>query len=492
MCSVLWSQAIAHHALQFSSTPAQHRAHGLLSQNRATLPGTTYSNLRLSQTNKLIRNAASVRFASTTPLPAPTLVTNASSTTTTDGANSAATGIPTASASEVSSNITSSLDSATDFTSESLYDIPEHIGYLHELGLQFGIGPTSLMQWIIEHIHIYAGTPWWVSISLAAIAMRAVLFKAYIGAADNAARMQTIMPITQPLTTKMQEANRAGNTDLVMQLRAEMQMISSRAGVKLWKGFVPMLQVFAGFGTFRLLKAMSAIPVPGLETGGFLWIYNLSVPDPFLVLPIATAAVLHTLLRKGGEMGSMNLSPEMTKALMWGFPALSLLCTWWLPASVQISFFVSGLLSMGQATLFRKDWFRNYFNMIPLPAKKTPNAPGAPKFRGDLKIAAPFNPVLSQSQLNSRFQDAGAAAEKKAGVIGEITGAFSGVVEKGREKLRDNSETSQAKRQIQDKKAYELKRREEIRLARKEEIRLENLATKARRAKRAKLASKEK
>merc|ERR1711977_816564 len=58
---------------QFSSTPAQHRAHGLLSKNRASLPGTSYTALRLSQTNTLIRNAASIRFASTTPLPASTV-----------------------------------------------------------------------------------------------------------------------------------------------------------------------------------------------------------------------------------------------------------------------------------------------------------------------------------------------------------------------------------------------------------------------------------
>lgn len=272
----------------------QHRAHGLLSKNRASLPGTSYTALRFSQTNTLIRNAASIRFASTTPLPASTVASNAS---TTEAASSAAASTPTQYASEVPSNFSSSLDSATEFSSESLYNIPEHIGYLHELGLDYGWGPTSVMQWIIEHIHVYAGTPWWVSISLAAIAMRAVLFKPYVDAAENAARMQTIMPITKPLSNKMQEAAKAGDNALVMQIRGEIQMITKRAGVKLWKGAVPMVQVFAGYGTFVLLRAMSNIPVPGLETGGFLWIHNLTVPDPFLVLPIATSAVLHWVLR---------------------------------------------------------------------------------------------------------------------------------------------------------------------------------------------------
>ena len=281
-------------AIQFSSTPAQHRAHGLLSKNRASLPGTSYTALRFSQTNTLIRNAASIRFASTTPLPASTVASNAS---TSEAASSAAASTPPQFASEIPSNFSSSLDSATEFSSESLYNIPEHIGYLHELGLDYGWGPTSVMQWIIEHIHVYAGTPWWVSISLAAIAMRAVLFKPYVDAAENAARMQTIMPITKPLSNKMQEAAKAGDNALVMQIRGEIQMITRRAGVKLWKGAVPMVQVFAGYGTFVLLRAMSNIPVPGLETGGFLWIYNLTVPDPFFILPLATSAVLHWVLR---------------------------------------------------------------------------------------------------------------------------------------------------------------------------------------------------
>ncbi|KAH6719392.1 60Kd inner membrane protein-domain-containing protein [Leptodontidium sp. 2 PMI_412] len=454
---------------QFSSTPAQHRAHGLLSKNRASLSWTSYTALRFSQTNTLIRNAAGIRFASTTPLPAPTIASNASSTT--EAASSAAAAAtPPEFAAEVSTNFSSSLNNATDFTSESLYNIPEHIGYLHQMGLDYGWGPTSVMQYILEHVHVYAGTPWWVSISLTAIAVRVLMFKPYIDAAENAARMQTIMPITKPLTTKMQEANRAGDHTQVMQLRQEIQMINRRAGIKLWKSAVPLMQVFVGYGTFVLLRAMSNIPVPGLETGGFLWLYNLSIPDPYLILPIATSAVLHWVLRKGGDTGAMNLSPEMTKAMIWGLPAVSALFTWWLPAAVQISFFVSGVLSLIQSTLFRSSGFRTYFNMTPLPARKDPNAPKPSPYRGDLKIAA--NPVLSRSELNSRFQSAD-VEEKKRGIIGgvasEIKGTFKGVISKGREKYDASAETNKAKANAMESRAYELKRQKEIEVERKAE-----------------------
>ncbi len=95
----------------------------------------------------------------------------------------------------------------------------------------------------------------------------------------------------------MMEAQRAGDTDAVMAARSELSLINKRAGVSLLKSFVPMVQVFAGYGTFVLLRAMSRLPVPGLETGGILWFHNLAIPDPLLILPIATAAVLHWVLR---------------------------------------------------------------------------------------------------------------------------------------------------------------------------------------------------
>lgn len=36
--------------------------------------------------------------------------------------------------------------------------IPEQIGYLKDLGLDYGWGPTSFVQWLIENIHVYMAT----------------------------------------------------------------------------------------------------------------------------------------------------------------------------------------------------------------------------------------------------------------------------------------------------------------------------------------------
>lgn len=123
------------------------------------------------------------------------------------------------------------------------------------------------------------------------------MFYPYMMAADNSARMAIAAPLTKPLMEKMSAASRLGDNAETMKIRAEIQMINKRAGVKYWKVAIPLIQAPIGFGTFFLLRGMSKLPVPGLENGGLLWFSNLAIPDPYFLLPMATAGILHILLR---------------------------------------------------------------------------------------------------------------------------------------------------------------------------------------------------
>lgn len=189
-----------------------------------------------------------------------------------------------------------SLDDAIDIIT-SAKDAPEHIGYLKSLGLDYGYGPTSCVEWLLEHTHIYCGTPWWASIALTAVFIRIAFMKLYIDAADNGARMARTAPQTKPLHAKMMDLQRNNDQAAMMAVRQEISVIHKRAGVKMWKSMLPMVQMFTGYGTFVLLRAMAKLPVPGLETGGILWFQNLTLPDPYFILPLAAAGVLHAVLR---------------------------------------------------------------------------------------------------------------------------------------------------------------------------------------------------
>ena len=272
----------------------------------------TLPRIRISNTNLLIRNGAGVRFASTTPL------TTAAPIISTSSASS-----PPAQ----SSNLVTSLDDVTDLSFDHLSSVPEHIGYLKSLGLDYGWGPTAMMEWTLEHIHVLAGTPWWISIVLTAIAARTVLLKAYLGASDTSAGLSAVKHITEPLTKQMREAQKNRDTEAMMMARQEISEINRKAGIKVYKAFVPMLQVFTGYGTWKLLRGMSLLPVPGFEDGGVLWFYNLAIPDPYFVLPLGTAALLHWTLRVCNLYIQFNMGKANNRTERWRNGCINFECT---------------------------------------------------------------------------------------------------------------------------------------------------------------------
>ncbi|OBT63458.1 hypothetical protein VE03_08138, partial [Pseudogymnoascus sp. 23342-1-I1] len=348
-----------------------------------------------------------------------------------------------------------SLDDAIDIITSAKV-APEHIGYLKSLGLDYGYGPTSVVEWLLEHTHVYCGTPWWASIAITAIIIRVAFLKLYIGAADNGARMARVAPQTRPLHAKMMELQRLKDQPGVMTVRREMQAIHSRAGVKMWKSILPMAQVFTGYGTFRLLRAMGELPVPGLETGGILWFQNLAIPDPLCILPLAAAGVLHLVLRQGGEAGTSTMSANTTKLLSYGFPVISVIITAFLPAGVQLSFFVTGLWSAAQVTLFRQPAVRSFLGIAQMPPPvKTVDPKDASPYRAD---------IVTVQQMKQR-----AEPPTTKGIFAALSQTIEGAKESAREGVKTardmagQTETpgKRSKAQLAKAKEYEKKRRAE-------------------------------
>ena len=176
--------------------------------------------------------------------------------------------------------------------------ITPHIGYLKEMGIDFGWGPSSMVQWLVEHIHVYAGTPWWATLVITAAVVRVALFKFFMESSDQGARMAMLKPKYEPLSAKIRAAKAAKDQVLMMSLSNDLRAMWKESGVKPWKGFLPIvLQLPIGFGTFRLLKNMYDVPIPGMVDGGALWFQDLTVPDPLFILPISMGFVSYLTLK---------------------------------------------------------------------------------------------------------------------------------------------------------------------------------------------------
>jgi YidC/Oxa1 family membrane protein insertase len=183
------------------------------------------------------------------------------------------------------------------------------------------------------------------------------------------------------------------------------------------------------------------------------------------------------------------MTPSTLKAMMYLLPAMSFMFTFWLPAAVQLSFFVSGVLSYFQATLFKQPWFRDWAKMSPLPAQGGPAAKSPSPYQGTLKISA--NAALSQNELNSRFQGAAVKSVssqvekaksplrklKAPSILKDVLGTKNEMVERANNYM----DQKRARGEIQDRKAFEKKRQEQLK---KERWELENQRRAERAAKR--------
>lgn len=234
-----------------------------------------------SSQSVLLSSTRQARFASTgsAPSPAESTVYSPSSSLSTP------------------SEFPSDFSSLSDLDGSSLLNTPETIGYLHNLGLDYGWGPTAMCQWVVEHLHIMGGLPWWASVVGAAIVVRLVLAKPALIAQQESVKMNELRkdPVFNSLQEKFMTSMTVGNMPQaeMLQLRLQMSLYRERYDVKSWKMFLPMLQAPVAFGMFRLTTGMAALPVPGLETGGTLWFTDLTAADPYMILPIVSSVMMY-------------------------------------------------------------------------------------------------------------------------------------------------------------------------------------------------------
>ena len=154
-----------------------------------------------------------------------------------------------------------------------------------------------MLESLLEHIHIWTGLPWWASIVLTGIAVRAALFKPMLDNSKLGAKMRILRPITNPLRQAMNDAAKAGNQAAMLEARAELSHVHRKHGVQFRKMIFGFAQVPLGFGCYRLIEGMCKLPVPELASESVGWIKDLTAPDPFYIIPVASSAILYQHLK---------------------------------------------------------------------------------------------------------------------------------------------------------------------------------------------------
>ncbi|TGJ86249.1 hypothetical protein E0Z10_g2525 [Xylaria hypoxylon] len=343
-------------------------------------------------------------------------------------------------------------DLLREFDPHSFLDIPERLGYLKELGLEYGPGPTSVCQWLLEFVHVYTGMPWWGTIATVALLFRAALFYPTLIGSKHQAKLQKLQ--ANPAFVKAKDeftlaAYRTKDQATSLAARSEMARLTRETGASPVLPFIGLVMIPFSFGMFRVIRGMAGIPVPGMDVGGLAWFSDLTVHDPFFILP-SVSVVLGIFMFKQTQRTNMNPNPmqeSMMKGMTYVLPPLMFLGTAWLPAGLQWFFTVISLGSIAQTRATLSPAVRRWAGLLPLPnrdaAAKTP--------LGVIQYQSP-------SSIRNSLQDGMTAATK---TLKEATGATD---DKARWKKAQEYEDQRA----EEERQRTFRRMEEVRRRRAE------------------------
>ncbi|KAL7625899.1 hypothetical protein AAE478_005123 [Parahypoxylon ruwenzoriense] len=271
-----------------------------------------------------------------------------------------------------------SKDSFTDLDLASILDVPERIGYLKALGLEYGPGPTACCEWAVEHLYVYTGMPWWATLLTLTVLWRAAVFLPTLNGSKHQALLQRLHKSPEFIEAKREFDEASLHTrepTAMLKARDKMSKIKKNSGASVTWSLVGILTVPFSIGMFRLFRAMAAIPVPSLETGGLAWFTDLTVHDPYFVLPLVSIS-LTALMFKHARAASPPATPladKMSKGMMYILPPIIFLSTAWLPAGLQWFFLLLTAGSVVQTSATLNPTVRRWAGIPPLPRPSRPS-----------------------------------------------------------------------------------------------------------------------
>ena len=231
--------------------------------------------------------------------------------------------------------------------------------------------PAGRFQYFMEQIHVNLDLPWWGTIVAMTVILRLITFPAVVMSQKNAAKASVVGPKMQELQMKMSDARSRGDVYDSAKYGMELQEYMTKHGYNPLKFMVPMLFQFPFFmSMFIGLRGMANLPVESMCNGGLGWFTDLSVSDPFYLLPAATATTLFLQLKLGADGINLNQVGPMFKNFMkYGAPSIVFVATMNFPAAVTFYWFTTNIISVCQAKVIRTKSIRK---KLGIPKFKTP------------------------------------------------------------------------------------------------------------------------
>lgn len=217
-------------------------------------------------------------------------------------------------------------------TSEAIATAAAQIGDFKAMGL-CNYTPVGALEAALEAIHVTTGLPWWAAIAATTVIIRTCMLPLMIKVQRNNARVANINPDVQRIMNNVNEAKKAGDQIAIAKYSQQAQQLFKDNECHPAKSLMlPLVQAPVMISFFMALRGMAELPVPGFLDGGLAWFTDLSVKDPYYILPVLSSAGMLAILETGSETGAANPQAAGMKKFFRGMTVLMIPFTAWMPS----------------------------------------------------------------------------------------------------------------------------------------------------------------
>jgi YidC/Oxa1 family membrane protein insertase len=193
---------------------------------------------------------------------------------------------------------------------------------------------TGLVGEALEFFYNF-GAPWWLSIVILTVIVRTLLFPLTVRQVKSMRAMQDLKPEMDKIRAKYKD-NKQKQQEEIMKLYQE-------SGVNPFGSCLPLLIQLPIFITMFYVIKDFGYTHPDFTSGGILWFQDLSVQDPYYVLPILSAV---TMLA-ASEITSKHIDPQQ-RWLMRILPVVFTVFLLTFPAGLFMYWITSNLVTLAQ------------------------------------------------------------------------------------------------------------------------------------------------
>lgn len=343
---------------------------------------------------------------------------------------------------------------------QDVLNMPEGLGYLHALGLDYGWGPTSMMQWTLEHVHVWGGLGWGASIIATAFLLRIAMFYPQVRSLRFNAVMQRMKADPRFQEVMDQQRTALQNSDMEANQRSAFlrKVLQKEYGASPVGMLWAFMQIPFTFGLFRIIRGMSQVPVPALETSGYLWFTDLTVADPYFVLPaIGTGLMSVSLLLNMKHQPAAQ--QKMMKVMMYGFGAIGFVVTAYMSAGINLMTAAFSTSTCISAVILNNNAVRRSLGLAGHEPVDSAAAPSTPTYQAPRAAVAEAAADASSQGLRGRAS--GALKDLTSGLseqISSVTGKHAATEEeKASKKRRELMKKLEQTRKTQEREEFDRK-----------------------------------